>query len=94
MKQAQSAYEKALKEVPTHAKVLQQLGWLYHTTDSSKTDQAIVHLSKATEIGMIIWIITVTQPDPTDGQAWYLLGRCYMSQQKYRKAYDAYQQAV
>jgi len=32
--------------------------------------------------------------DPSDGQTWYLLGRCYMAQQKYRKAYDAYQQAV
>ncbi|KAJ6441992.1 transcriptional corepressor Cyc8 [Purpureocillium lavendulum] len=26
--------------------------------------------------------------------SWYLLGRCYMSQQKYPKAYEAYQQAV
>lgn len=32
--------------------------------------------------------------DPNDGQTWYLLGRCYMAQQKYRLAYDAYQQAV
>jgi len=34
------------------------------------------------------------EADPNDGQTWYLLGRCYMAQQKYRKAYDAYQQAV
>ena len=33
-------------------------------------------------------------PDNTDAQSWYLLGRCYMSQQKYSKAYEAYQQAV
>ncbi|KAI7383943.1 TPR-like protein [Hortaea werneckii] len=32
--------------------------------------------------------------DQTDAQSWYLLGRCYMSQQKYPKAYEAYQQAV
>lgn len=32
--------------------------------------------------------------DNNDAQSWYLLGRCYMSQQKYPKAYDAYQQAV
>jgi glucose repression mediator protein len=32
--------------------------------------------------------------DQTDAQSWYLLGRCYMSQQKYPKAYKAYQQAV
>jgi general transcriptional corepressor CYC8 len=33
-------------------------------------------------------------PDNSDAQSWYLLGRCYMSQQKYPKAYEAYQQAV
>lgn len=32
--------------------------------------------------------------DNTDSQSWYLLGRCYMSQSKYPKAYEAYQQAV
>ena len=32
--------------------------------------------------------------DNNDAQSWYLLGRCYMSQQKYSKAYEAYQQAV
>ena len=32
--------------------------------------------------------------DNTDAQSWYLLGRCYMSQAKYPKAYEAYQQAV
>lgn len=32
--------------------------------------------------------------DNSDAQSWYLLGRCYMSQQKYSKAYEAYQQAV
>ena len=35
-----------------------------------------------------------TMSDQTDAQSWYLLGRCYMSQQKYPKAYEAYQQAV
>lgn len=34
------------------------------------------------------------EADSKDGQTWYLLGRCYMNQQKYHKAYDAYQQAV
>ena len=32
--------------------------------------------------------------DQNDAQSWYLLGRCYMAQQKYPKAYEAYQQAV
>lgn len=33
-------------------------------------------------------------PDNADAQSWYLLGRCYMAQQKFSKAYEAYQQAV
>lgn len=33
-------------------------------------------------------------PDNQDAQSWYLLGRCYMAQQKFPKAYEAYQQAV
>src|ERR1700742_4777030 len=32
--------------------------------------------------------------DNQDAQSWYLLGRCYMAQQKFPKAYEAYQQAV
>lgn len=35
-----------------------------------------------------------TCTDQNDAQSWYLLGRCYMAQQKYPKAYEAYQQAV
>jgi len=34
------------------------------------------------------------ESDNTDAQSWYLIGRCYMAQQKYNKAYEAYQQAV
>lgn len=30
--------------------------------------------------------------DSSDDQTWYILGRCYMAQKKYRRAYDAYQQ--
>lgn len=33
-------------------------------------------------------------PDNQDAQSWYLLGRCYMAQSKFPKAYEAYQQAV
>ncbi|CAO3673103.1 unnamed protein product [Umbelopsis ramanniana] len=32
--------------------------------------------------------------DGNDAQSWYLLGRCYMAEQNYNKAYEAYQQAV
>ncbi|KXS10855.1 TPR-like protein [Gonapodya prolifera JEL478] len=81
---ARTAYERVLAENPTHAKVLQQLGWLYHQQSSSFANQelAVSFLSRSLE------------SDPADAQTWYLLGRCFMAQQKFNKAYDAYQQAV
>ncbi|TIA91970.1 hypothetical protein E3P99_00801 [Wallemia hederae] len=82
---AREAYERVLMENPEHAKVLQQLGWLYHQTSSTNSgDQelAIQYLTKSLGV------------DPTDPQSWYLLGRAYMAGQKFNKAYEAYQQAV
>jgi tetratricopeptide (TPR) repeat protein len=75
---------RVLDRDPNHAKVLQQLGWLHHqqSTSFSSQEQAIEYLEKS------------VNSDQTDAQSWYLLGRCYMSQQKYPKAYEAYQQAV
>ncbi|CCM06303.1 uncharacterized protein FIBRA_08554 [Fibroporia radiculosa] len=81
---AREAYERVVVDNPNHAKVLQQLGWLYHQDGSSFQNQevAIQYLTKSLEA------------DPTDAQSWYLLGRAYMAGQKYNKAYEAYQQAV
>ncbi|KAI1790441.1 TPR-like protein [Ganoderma leucocontextum] len=81
---ARDAYERVVQENPNHAKVLQQLGWLYHQDGSSFQNQelAIQYLTKSLET------------DPGDAQSWYLLGRAYMAGQKYNKAYEAYQQAV
>ncbi|CAI2163681.1 11924_t:CDS:10 [Funneliformis geosporum] len=81
---AKEAYERVLADNPNHAKVLQQLGWLYHQQSASFSNQdlAISYLTKSLE------------SDGNDAQSWYLLGRCYMAQQKYNKAYEAYQQAV
>ncbi|OAA71202.1 transcriptional corepressor Cyc8 [Cordyceps fumosorosea ARSEF 2679] len=81
---AKAAYQRVLDHSPAHAKVLQQLGWLHHQQSSSYEyqDRAIQYLEKS------------VNADNTDAQSWYLLGRCYMSQQKYPKAYEAYQQAV
>lgn len=83
-KLAKDVYEHILSENPEHAKVLQQLGWLYHQPNTSFTNQelAIQYLTKSLEI------------DSHDAQTWYFLGRSYMAQQKYNKAYEAYQQAV
>ncbi|KAJ6125688.1 TPR-like protein [Penicillium sp. IBT 18751x] len=81
---AQAAYRRVLDRDPNHAKVLQQLGWLYHQQSNSyaSQDKAIEFLEKS------------VSADNNDSQSWYLLGRCYMSQAKYPKAYEAYQQAV
>ncbi|KAG9103304.1 glucose repression mediator protein [Ceratobasidium sp. 370] len=81
---AKEAYERVLKDSPNHAKVLQQLGWLYHQAGASFANQetAIMLITKSLE------------SDPGDAQSWYLLGRAYMAGQKYQKAYESYQQAV
>ncbi|KAG2231075.1 hypothetical protein INT48_001736 [Thamnidium elegans] len=81
---AKESYEHVLKENPDHAKVLQQLGWLYHQQDTSFFSQllAVQFLNKSLKI------------DSNDAQSWYLLGRCYMVDQNYNKAYESYQQAV
>ncbi|KAI0392534.1 hypothetical protein F5Y17DRAFT_477582 [Xylariaceae sp. FL0594] len=81
---AKAAYGRVLERDPHHAKVLQQLGWLHHQQSNSFSTQerAIEYLEKS------------VAADNNDAQSWYLLGRCYMSQQKYPKAYEAYQQAV
>ncbi|KAI9891945.1 MAG: glucose repression mediator protein [Vezdaea aestivalis] len=81
---AKTAYQRVLERDPKHAKVLQQLGWLFHQQSNSfqSQDRAIEYLEQS------------VSSDQTDAQSWYLLGRCYMSQQKYPKAFEAYQQAV
>jgi cytochrome c-type biogenesis protein CcmH/NrfG len=80
---AKRSYERVLQINPSHSKVLQQLGWLYHHNPSWGDQQlAISYLMRSIEA------------DQNDGQTWYLLGRCYMGQQQFQKAYDAYQRAV
>jgi len=50
---AREAYERVVAENPVHAKVLQQLGWLYHQDGPSfqNQDLAIQYLTKSLEAG-------------------------------------------
>eukprot|EP01006_Ploeotia_vitrea_P012736 TRINITY_DN33656_c0_g1_i1.p1 TRINITY_DN33656_c0_g1~~TRINITY_DN33656_c0_g1_i1.p1 ORF type:complete len:599 (-),score=89.95 TRINITY_DN33656_c0_g1_i1:1095-2891(-) len=85
MHAAKDAYTTSLEcgEGEKNPKVMQQLGWLYHQpSDLTDQDTAIQYLVRSKDV------------DQSDGQTWYLLGRCYMAKQEFRKAYDAYQQAV
>lgn len=81
---AKEMYEQVLEENPKRAKIITQLGWLYHQEDTPfhNVDTAIEFMK------------TSVEADPSDPQPWYLLGRCYMSQKEYKNAYSAYQQAV
>ncbi|KAI7904442.1 uncharacterized protein BX663DRAFT_431845 [Cokeromyces recurvatus] len=81
---AKEAYERVLVENSEHAKVLQQLGWLYHQRNTSFSSQSIA----------IQYLTRSLKTDGNDAQSWYLLGRCYMVEQNHNKAYEAYQQAV
>ncbi|KAJ2836243.1 glucose repression mediator protein [Coemansia sp. 'formosensis'] len=83
---ARDAYERVLHENPHHGKVLQQLGALYFrpNTSLSNIEAAVQLLTRAIEV----------DKDKTEAHTWYLLGRCYMVQRQYNKAYEAYQQAV
>ncbi|KAM0756210.1 hypothetical protein T439DRAFT_351927 [Meredithblackwellia eburnea MCA 4105] len=81
---AKESYDRVLAENPAHAKVLQQLGGLYHRVNAPfyNPDVSVQILTKSLE------------SDANDPFSWYLLGRAYMTTNNYGKAYEAYQQAV
>jgi tetratricopeptide (TPR) repeat protein len=59
--EAKNAYERVVADNPFHAKVLQQLGWLYHQDGSSfqNQDLAINYLTKSLEAGMLYSLIVL-----------------------------------
>ncbi|SCV71326.1 BQ2448_2914 [Microbotryum intermedium] len=81
---AKESYERVLAENPSHAKVLQQLGGLYHRSRASFYNP---------EVSVQI-LLKSLESDPNDPFSWYLLGRAYMTVNNFSKAYEAYQQAV
>jgi tetratricopeptide (TPR) repeat protein len=50
---AKAAYHRVLDRDPSHAKVLQQLGWLYHTQSQhfDSQERAIEYLEKSVAAG-------------------------------------------
>ncbi|KAG8680716.1 Lysine-specific demethylase 6A, partial [Ceratobasidium sp. 423] len=56
---AKDAYERVPKDSPNHAKVFQQLGWLYHQAGApfANKDTAIVLLTKSLESAGIYWAV-------------------------------------
>jgi general transcriptional corepressor CYC8 len=92
--EARDVYERILTAHPTHAKVLQQLAWLYcqwASTAGGSTggNDAGADYARATAL-----LQRAIEADPNDPQTYYLQGRAYMLQQDYTKAYESYQQAV
>eukprot|EP00300_Choanocystis_sp_HF-7_P001868 c11480_g1_i3.p1 GENE.c11480_g1_i3~~c11480_g1_i3.p1 ORF type:complete len:466 (+),score=86.96 c11480_g1_i3:188-1399(+) len=81
---AKEAYERVLKENPKSTKVLHRLGWLCYSQGKTPAER-----EKGQE-----YLVKSIQLDNSDGQGWYLLGRVYMAQEKYRRSYDSYQQAI
>lgn len=81
---AKDVYERVLADTPNHAKILQQLGWLYLQPSTGFMDRvtAVKLLSQSLE------------SDANDPQSWYLLGRAYVSAEDYNEAYEAYQQGL
>uniref|UniRef100_A0A4W4GZX9 [histone H3]-trimethyl-L-lysine(27) demethylase n=1 Tax=Electrophorus electricus TaxID=8005 RepID=A0A4W4GZX9_ELEEL len=88
---AKEAYESLLQteNLPTQVKAasLQQLGWMHHTLEqvgdrANKDSYAIQCLQKSLEA------------DPSSGQSWYFLGRCYSSIGKVQDAFISYRQSI
>ncbi|XP_052783608.1 lysine-specific demethylase 6A-like isoform X1 [Mya arenaria] len=91
-KQAKEAYEQFISsedciEDTYRATANKQLGWLFHTVDilgekSAREELAIHHLKESLKY------------DKSNGQTWYLLGRCYSSLGKVHDAFVSYRNSI
>lgn len=93
---AQYSYERVLEDNPSHAKVLQQLGWL-HYQQYMKGITQITAVDGTSQSTMELAISRLSQSidyEIEDPYTWYLLGRCYMQQERHPDAYKAYTRAV
>ncbi len=78
---AELQYRKCCQIDPTHALGYERLGRLYLTFRET-TALAAESFSRAIELV------------PTNGELWYLLGRCYMTVAQYEDAHKAYERAI
>ncbi|KAJ1564916.1 glucose repression mediator protein [Nowakowskiella sp. JEL0078] len=77
----------------------QQKDYLQARSDYEKVLKEIPNHPKGLQL--LGWLYNIdgtsfqnSQAHPEDAYTYYQLGRCYMSQQKHKKAYEAYQKAV
>ncbi|KAH3807602.1 hypothetical protein DPMN_135948, partial [Dreissena polymorpha] len=91
-RQAKEAYEQFIasedgSEDLYKATAHKQLGWLYHTVDclgekTVREELALQHLKESLNY------------DKSNGQTWYLLGRCYSSLGKVHDAFVSYRKSI
>ncbi|CAH1781540.1 unnamed protein product [Owenia fusiformis] len=90
-KEAKEHYETLLKDegLPNNVKsnTLRQLGWMHHTQEqfgdkATREAYAVDCLHKA------------IQADPSSGQSWYFLGRCFSNIGKVHDAFVSYRHSI
>ncbi|XP_064638902.1 histone demethylase UTY-like isoform X2 [Lineus longissimus] len=90
-KQAKESYEQLSQgdSIASNVKAnaLRQLGWIHFSHEqlgekATREQQAIQYLQKSLEI------------DPTNGQTWYYLGRCFSSAGKVHDAFVSYRHSI
>ncbi|XP_069104223.1 lysine-specific demethylase 6A-like isoform X1 [Argopecten irradians] len=90
-KQAKESYEQFADldntENPVKATALKQLGWLFHTVDQLGEKNAREGLA-------IHYLKQSLEADTTNGQTWYLLGRCFSSLAKVHDAFVSYRNSI
>ena len=107
--EAKEAYTTVLTYDPTHAKVLQKLGWLYYhapaiaagisaaapgAAAAAASSPGDASATAQQDQTATAYLERSVASDASDHQAWYLLGKCCTRQKQYQKAFRAYEQAV